>query len=148
MHTDKKTAPSKMSSSLRGQSVVELAAVFALLVPIFVGCIDLGRAYFAYDVLAHAVNEGVRIGTFDSNTANVVAVVHDAAVSIGLPSENVNVTCYSGSSTTTIVCSSMAAGDSVKVDASIIFMPVTPWLATVLPGGSLTLASTARRTFQ
>ena len=139
---------SRLTRSLPGQSVVELAAVFALLIPVVIGIVDLGRAYFAYDVLVHAVNEGVRVGTFNSTSTDIVAAVRDAAVSIGLPSENVSVTCYAGSSTTTKACSSMTAGDSVKVGASIVFTPVTPIVAAMLPGGSLTLGSVAQRTFQ
>ena len=35
---------------LRAQAAVETAAVFAILVPVIVGAVDLGRAYFAYDL--------------------------------------------------------------------------------------------------
>jgi hypothetical protein len=132
----------------RGQAVVETALALVLFVPIIVGAVDLGRAYFAYDVLVHAVNEGVRVGAFDVDTANVVAAVRDAGASLSLTSGNVTVTCYGGSSTTTKACASMAMGDSVKVSANVVFTPLTPLLASLMPGGDLTLVATAQRSFQ
>jgi hypothetical protein len=132
----------------RGQAAVETALALVLLVPILVGAVDLGRAYFAYDVLVHAVNEGVRVGTFDVETANVVTAVRDAGVSLSLTSGNVTVTCYSGSSTTSKTCASMTMGDSVKVGANVLFTPITPIIGALLPGGTLTLAATAQRSFQ
>src|SRR4051812_4938237 len=105
--------------SQAGQAVVEMALAFVLLAPILVGCVDLGRAYFAYDLLVHGVNEGVRIGTMTSNPDTIVAAVQVAATTLNLASTDVTVTCYSGASTTTKACTSMVTGDSVKVGASV-----------------------------
>jgi hypothetical protein len=131
-----------------GQAVVEVAAAFALLVPLVVGAVDLGRAYFAYDALVHAVNEGVRVGTFDADATHVVAAVLNAAPTLGLGSGDVAVTCYGGSGTTSKSCASMVTGDSVKIDATTLFTPITPIIGALLPGGTVTLGATARRTFQ
>jgi len=135
-------------SRAAGQSVVETAALFAILTPIIIGSVDLGRAYFAYDMLVHAVNEGVRRGSFDSSTANIVTVVQTAGGTLGLGSGDVTVVCYSGATTVTKTCSSMVAGDSVRVSATSVFTPITPWLAALIPGGTLPLSAAARRTFQ
>jgi hypothetical protein len=131
-----------------GQAAVETAAVLAVLVPVLVGAVDLGRAYFGYDLLVHAVNEGVRRGTFDTNTSNVVTTVQTASGPLDVQAGNVSVTCYTGSSTTTKTCSSMATGDSVRVTATFLFTPITPLITAILPGGTLTLSATAQRTFQ
>ena len=131
-----------------GQSTVELAAVLAILLPILVGAVDLGRAYFAYDILVHAVNEGVRRGSFDTDAANVVATVRAAGGPLDLPSGDIIVTCFSGATTTTKACGSMVLGDSVRVAATASFTPITPLIAALIPGGSLTLRAVTQRTFQ
>ena len=125
-----------------------MALAFILLAPILIGCVDLGRAYFAYDILVHGVNEGVRVGTYTSDTATIVATVRDAAATLNLQSEDVDVTCYSGATTTTKTCTSMVTGDSVQVGANVLFTPITPLIANLLPGGTLTVGATAKRSFQ
>ena len=120
----------------------------AIMVPILIGAVDLGRAYFAYDILVHAVNEGVRRGSFDSDTTTIVSTVQTAGSALNIQSTDVTVTCFSGATTTVKTCASMVLGDSVQVVASVVFTPVTPWLTALLPGGTLTLPATAQRTFQ
>jgi Flp pilus assembly protein TadG len=133
---------------LRAQSTVEMALVMIILVPLVIGAVDLGRAYFEYDLLVHAVNEGVRRGSTDATTATVVTAVQTAAGRLNLPSGNVTVTCYSASTTTVKACASVVLGDSVRVAASSSFIPATPWLSNFLPGGQLTLSAVAQRTYQ
>lgn len=133
---------------LRAQSTVEMALIMIILIPLVIGAVDLGRAYFDYDLLVHAVNEGVRRGSTDSNTANVVAAVQAAAVRLNLPAGNVTVTCYAEASTTIKTCSSVVIGDSIRVAASSSFIPATPWLSNFLPGGQLSLSAVAQRTYQ
>lgn len=130
------------------QATVELAALFTLLLPIVIGIVDLGRAYFAYDVLVHAVNEGARYGSIDSSTTSIVSTVQTAAGTIPLASGDVTVTCYGGSTTTTRTCSTMVLGDTVEVGASLLFTPITPLISAILPGGTLTIGATTRRSFQ
>jgi Flp pilus assembly protein TadG len=137
-----------MARRLPAQAAVETAAVCAILVPIMVGAVDLGRAYFAYDLLAHAANEAARRGSFDPSIANIQAAAHDASGPLNLPTGDVTVTCYTGSSTTTKTCSSMTIGDSVRVTATAVFTPLTPVIMAIMPGGTMTLTATAQRTFQ
>lgn len=131
-----------------GQSTLEMALVMVVLIPLFIGSVDLGRAFFAYDLLAHAVNEGARRGSVDTNSANVVAGVRAAAGTLQLQASDVVVTCYGGATTTTKTCATMVLGDSVRVAASTSFVPATPWLSRLLPGGTITLAAVAQRTYQ
>jgi Flp pilus assembly protein TadG len=129
------------------QAAVETAIVFVILMPLLIGAVDLGRAYFAYDVLVHAVNEGARRGSFDTSDANVVAAVQAAANTLNLQAGDVTVTCFEGSTTTTKSCASMTVGDSVSVAGRVLFTPLTPVIGAILPGGTLTLLATARRSF-
>jgi len=138
----------RLCRAVRGQSAVETALALVILMPILIGMVDLGRAYFGYDILVHAVNEGVRIGTFDVDTDHVATAVRDAGALLNLTSGNVSVTCYGGASTVSKSCATMVMGDSVKVSADFLFTPITPFVSAMLPGGTLTVAATAQRTFQ
>ena len=131
-----------------GQSTVEFAALFALLLPMVIGIIDLGRAYFAYDILTHAVNEGARRGSFDSSATNIVSAVQAAAGDLTIASTDIAVACFAGSTVTATTCSAMVLGDTVQVGASVVFQPLTPLIAAILPGGRLTIGATTRRSFQ
>ena len=137
-----------MVRSHPGQSAVEVAAVFTILVPVLVGAVDLGRAYFGHDMLVHAVSEGARRGSFDTNITNIKTTVQNAAVSLNLQAGDVAVACYSGSTTTTKTCSSVTVGDSVRVTATSVFTPFTPVITAILPGGTLTLTATSQRSYQ
>jgi Flp pilus assembly protein TadG len=139
---------SVMAKRLHGQAAVETAAVFAIIVPVLLGAVDLGRAYFNYDLLVHAANEGARRGSFDPSAGNIVATVQAAANPMSLQTSDVTITCYSGSSTTTKTCSLMTTGDSVRVMANVVFTPLTPLISAIISGGTLTLSATAQRTFQ
>lgn len=46
----------------RGQSLVEFALIFPVLVVILLGIFDLGRVVFAYNSLTNAAREGARLG--------------------------------------------------------------------------------------
>ena len=130
-----------------GQAVVELSLLMVLLIPVVVGAVDLGRAYYDYDLLAHAVNEGARRASFDSNADNVVARVRTAGDMLALQTGDVTVTCYSGVTTTTKACAAVVNGDAISVRAQFVFQPLTPWAASLLAGGQMTLTATAQRTF-
>lgn len=54
----------------RGQSLVELAFMFPVLLLILSGAIDLGRAYYAYVTLTNAAREGARYGASNPIDAN------------------------------------------------------------------------------
>jgi Flp pilus assembly protein TadG len=141
-----------MVRSQPGQSAVEVAAVFTILVPILVGAVDLGRAYFGHDLLVHAVNEGARRGSFEpplsTFEANIRTTVQNAAVSLNLQAGDVTVTCYASSTATAKTCTSVAIGDSVRVTATSVFTPFTPIITAILPGGTMTLTATSQRSYQ
>ena len=128
--------------------MVEFALIMVVLIPIMVGAVDLGRAYFEYDMLAHAANEGARRASFDRTTANVIAMTQAAGGRLSIPVENVTVTCFVGSTATTRTCSGVALNDVVQVSATTTFTPITPYVADLLPGGTIMIWASARRTFQ
>jgi len=63
----------------RGQALVEFALVVPVLMVIFLGMIDLGRAYYAGVVTEQAAREGARLGMNSSPGTGVVATTADCA---------------------------------------------------------------------
>ena len=131
-----------------GQAVVELSLLLVLMIPLLVGSVDLGRAYFDYDLLAHAVNEGARRASFDRDTADIVAATQAASGRLNVAAANVTVTCYAGATTTTKTCASVVLNDVIQVTATAAFTPITPFITRIMPAGGLTIGASSRRTYQ
>ncbi len=52
----------------RGQSLVEFSLVFPIIVLLIVGFFEIGRAVFAYNMIANAARQGVRVATVNQLT--------------------------------------------------------------------------------
>jgi Flp pilus assembly protein TadG len=77
----------------RGQSVVEMALVVPMFILLFMGVIDLGRAFHDYVVLSNAVREGARYGSrYSWHTAGIVDAVHVEAANNGIDPSTIAVT--------------------------------------------------------
>jgi len=57
-----------------GQALVEFALVIPLLILIFMGLFDFGRAVFAYNSLSNAAREGARVAIVDQSIVAGVPV--------------------------------------------------------------------------
>ncbi len=57
----------RQRSREEGQSLVELALLLPVLILIFAGVLDLGRAFQAYMTVANAAREGARYAAFHMN---------------------------------------------------------------------------------
>jgi Flp pilus assembly protein TadG len=54
-----------------GQELVEFALILPLLLLLFLGIIEFGRAILTYNTIANAAREGARHGIVDSNEGNI-----------------------------------------------------------------------------
>jgi Flp pilus assembly protein TadG len=76
----------------RGQTLVEFAVSLALLVLIFLGIFDLGRAFQAYIVITNAAREGAYYGAMHpSSTAGIVTRAISEAQGSGIALSAANV---------------------------------------------------------
>ncbi len=134
-----------------GQSLVEVAIGMVVLLIIFSGLVDFGRAYFAFLAIEDAANEGA---TFLS----IRPLCRDAD-SDGLDTEcdNPNNAFYraqsSGSgeinweeATISVSTVGFAVGDPVSVTISYELNLITPFLPPILGRDSITLTTTASHT--
>ena len=55
--------PTRHGGGSRGQSLVEFSLVFPIIVLLIVGFFEIGRAVFAYNTIANAARQGVRVAT-------------------------------------------------------------------------------------
>ncbi len=114
----------------RGQGLVEFALVLPVLVLVLIAVLDFGRALYAYSVVANCAREGARFGIISpSDTAGIIATVHNAA--IGLDVSQLAVTI------------SEPEGTSIQVQVHYSFDLITPLMELVLGSRSLTLHSSS-----
>lgn len=110
----------------RGEGLVELAVILPVLLLILLAILDLGRAVYAYHVVANCAREGARFGKVSpNNTADIIAVVQNAAV--GLDSSDITVTV------------SHPTANNIRVDVQYTFRLITPLIAGILGRDSLAL---------
>jgi Flp pilus assembly protein TadG len=127
----------------RGQSLVELALMFPLLLFILVGVLDLGRAYYAYVTITNAAREGASYGAgnpavYDDNgqpslnTAGICgqAVAEAAGSGFTISCSNVTVTAPNG----------LDSGDNIVVSITANFQPI---IGSIIGWGTVSLHATA-----
>ena len=141
----------------RGQSLLEFALVVPLLLLIFSGAADLGRAFYNYVALENAVKEGSIYGAqfplcgapsslcLDPNTV-LWRVQHEtrnktgAATYASLVTPTIN-ECQDPAGVTRPI-KECVAGDTYVVRAQLTFDPVTPIISNLI--GQITLASESK----
>jgi Flp pilus assembly protein TadG len=149
-----------------GQTLVEFALAFPILILIMFGVFDLGRAVFAYNTVANAARDGARVAMVnqietspDCNESkpiedpldphwSVKTCAANAATSLGIQPMDVTVT-YSPPPGTTLVCpSSPTPGNPINVGciASVkvvyTFHALTPVIGNIV--GDIGMSSTSQ----
>jgi TadE-like protein len=76
----------------RGQSLVEFAIIFPVLMVVLLAIFDLGRLVFAYNDITNAAREGARVGIINQTTGTIKNEVINQATSLNLTSGDVTVT--------------------------------------------------------
>ena len=74
----------------RGQSLVEFALVIPLVLLMFMGIVDAGRAIFAYNALSNGAREGMRLAVVNQSEAAIQDKVRSA--SSGISADDVTTT--------------------------------------------------------
>ncbi|MBC8448501.1 MAG: pilus assembly protein [Chloroflexi bacterium] len=119
----------------RGSSLIEFAIALLIVIPIFMGVFDLGRAVYIHSVVAASAQEAARYGIVHPSD---IAGIENAARSraAGLDPSLMNIVVSQPDSST------------IEVAISYDFTAVTPFIDAVLGGGGqLTLNNTARMGF-
>jgi len=114
-----------------GQSMVELALAFVILMILLAGTVDLGRAFFTWQEMRDAAQEGASFGSF-CPTGNV-----EARTRANLSKAD---TYYVSISPDT------SPGDTITVTVSVSLPVTMPFLSTVLGSGTIPIKATINDT--
>src|SRR5260370_14510959 len=145
-------ADSRRRRMYHGQSLVEFALILPVLAILFLGAVDLTRAFYFYIVLENATREGARVlidypYQFDDSAA-CSATVREAQ-------SYVTLTCSGGSPTVTISPAvdltanpphRLPGRKPVTVTATTTFTPITIFLQQFVCGSITIRASTTMNT--
>ena len=143
----------------RGQSLVEFALIFPIIVLLVVGFVEVGRAVFAYNTIANAARQAVRVAAVNQ-IANVTDCdesrpVEDpyephwsirgcaiaAATSLGLTTANVSVA-YAPPPDTTLDCDpTLHVGCIASVTLTYQYRISTPFISLVISNFTMTQTS-------
>lgn len=146
-----------------GQTLVEFALVFPVIVLLLFGVFDLGRAVYAYNTVANAARVGARVAAVNqlapptSNTAcaedmpiedtanphwSIRACAAASAISLGVSPSSVTVA-YSSPPSTSLSCSpQLHVGCIASVTVTYGWSPLTPVISNIV--GSIALSSTSQ----
>ena len=146
----------------RGQALVEFALVFPIIALILFGIFDVGRAVYAYNTIANAARQGVRVAIVNqavtTNTSctqdmpiedpsnpdwSIKACAAQAAVSLGVTTGDVGVTYVAPASDPTLSCSpTLNVGCVANVTVTYTWTPITPVISNIM--GSIRMSSTSQ----
>jgi Flp pilus assembly protein TadG len=133
----------KLAIQERGQTVVELALVMPLLALLVVGLFDFTMAVSRSAQLTSAVQEGAAYGRRSpSDTSGIRTHVKQEGPGLNLTDANIVVSCFTALTTTTKSCTSATFGDSVRVQATYHYAPITQRMVTFM-GASTSIVQSA-----
>lgn len=144
------TAGLRRRSGGDGQSVVEFAMILPLILLLFFGVLDMGRAVFMHNSLSQAARQGNRVAIVNQTESVIKARTIAAAPTLGLGNSNIDV-CYKTSTSTLRSCASPSADNCPQssrdigclaiVTVRVSYTAMTPLIGQLM--GPLSMSSTS-----
>jgi len=142
----------------RGQSLVEFALIFPVLILLLFGIVDFGRAIYTYNTIGNAARDGVRVAVVNQNgtgtgcnpgsaatgpnTTQISAEDCAVAGAISLGGVTATVT-YRNLADTAACGSPIQVGCLAVVTVSTQYRAITPIIGNIV--GPITIASTSKQ---
>jgi Flp pilus assembly protein TadG len=125
----------RLPRSERGQSLVELALTFTILLALVAGVIDFGRGFFTWVALRDAAQEGALYGSMDpENSTGIEQRVRDTS------DEPVDMTDTTEVDVDITIYGPPCLGSPIQVDVTYNAFPIAmPFLGTILGRDTLTI---------
>lgn len=132
----------------RGVAAVEMALLLPMMLLIFAGIVEFGRAFWYYDALAKATRDGARamslqpkatiqtIGIGEAQTI-VINAANAAGVSPALTAGEVSITCLDASFNT-VTCSDGTAPENIRVAISGYTIDIGTFIPFFVNAGTTT----------
>jgi Flp pilus assembly protein TadG len=133
----------RIRPSSRGQGLVEFALILPVLILIFMGVFDFGRAIYAYNSVSNAAREGARVGIVDQGTGaggayNAAIEAANQATALGLNPTDPNQVQVTFPTSTQ--CPTLEVGCPIRVRVQYQFSAITPIIGRII--GPITVGST------
>lgn len=141
---------SRTGGRARGQSLVEFALVFPIIILLIAGFVEIGRAVFAYNTIANAARQGARVAAVnqleDVTECDTTRPVEDpfephwsirgcaivAANTLGITTANVSIA-YAPPPSTTLTCDpTIHIGCIATVTVTYDFSVATPFVSMLI----------------
>jgi Flp pilus assembly protein TadG len=143
-----------------GQSLVEFALVFPIIVLLIMGFMEIGRAVFAFNTIANAARQGARVASVnqlaDVTECDESRPIEDpyephwsmrgcaivAGKTIGITTANIGIS-YQAPPSTTLVCTpTLHVGCLAVVTVTYNFALTTPFVSSLI--GPFTMSQTSQ----
>ncbi|MEA2674722.1 MAG: hypothetical protein QOI92_1914 [Chloroflexota bacterium] len=144
----------------RGQSLVEFALIFPIIILLIAGFFEIGRAVFAYNMIANAARQGARVATVnqlaDVTECDESWPIDDpyqphwsirgcailAAKTLGISTSNVSIS-YAAPPDTTLTCTpTLHVGCIASVTVTYAYTIATPFVNKLIGPISMSQTST------
>lgn len=128
----------------RGQTLSEFALVIPLVLLIFLGLFDLGRAVYAYTTISNAAREGARVLIVDQGQTSGVykAQIEAAGSATALGVAPGSVTVSFRSPDLSSACATRTIGCVAEVSVPYSYTAITPIIGQLI--GPISMSSTVR----
>jgi len=120
-----------------GQSMVEMALTFTMLMMILAATVDIGRAFYAYIAIRDAAQEGAAYGSL--NPGDVTGIVNHVRESSTDPFDLTDVSTVAVS--VTWPDGSLCAGNGIHIQVTYDLQMMMPLITMFLPDGELLLTA-------
>lgn len=153
-------APTRNPVPQHGQSLVEFALIFPVIILLIAGFFEIGRAVFSYNTIANAARQGARVASVNQLADvtecdeswpiddpyqphwSILGCAILAAKTIGVTASNVSVS-YAAPPDTALSCSpTLHVGCIASVTVSYQFTVATPFVNKLI--GPITMTQTSQ----
>lgn len=130
----------RRTSSGRGQSLVEFALVFPIVIVVLLAIFDLGRLVFAYNDITNAARQGARTAIIDQGGSAAVDRVIQMGTSLNLTPADVDITYIQADGSACPNPKTLAC--QVVVTVQYAWSAITPVIGNIV--GPITVSTTAQ----
>ena len=123
-----------------GQSLVEFALIFPIVIILLIAIFDLGRLVFAYNDITNAARQGARTAIINQGGTAAEDRVIQMGTSLGLNAADVDITYIEFDGTACPTPKTLAC--QVVVTVSFDWAPITPVIGNIV--GPMTVTATSQ----
>jgi Flp pilus assembly protein TadG len=148
---------SKHARGASGQSLVEFALIFPVLVLMLFGIVDFGRAIYAYNTIGNAARDGIRVAVVNQNAAGTGCdpgnaatgpdttkiSAHDCAIAGAIAIGATATVDYRDLADTAACGTPVQVGCLAVVTVTTQFHPITPIIGNIV--GTITMSATSKQ---